>query len=229
VNIMALFFDLDGTLLDHAASQRGGLDALGNFSTEIRALLHDDFLDKWQKSEERHFARYERGELTIEQHRRVRLRECFAPLSLSLDDSELDHLYSVYLEGYRSSWVLYPDAIGLLDQLPGPKALITNGDSELQRAKIERLGLSSAFDGVYISGELGFAKPDSRIFNQACRELEVAPCDVSYIGDSFRNDIEGSARAGLNPIWLNRIRAPRPVTDVSLQEIHSLEELLAAR
>jgi len=182
-------------------------------------------LRTWQECEARHFLRYEQGEVSIEEHRRLRLRECFPEFCLALDDTALDHLYSVYLEGYRSAWSLYPDACDILHRLPGPKALITNGDSKLQRAKIDRLGLANSFEEVYISGELGMAKPDSRIFSKACKDLGLAPDQVSYVGDNFRNDIEGSASAGLRPVWINRERAPRPATAISFKEIHSLEEL----
>jgi putative hydrolase of the HAD superfamily len=225
---MALFFDLDATLLDHSASQLGGLNALGEFSSELRAHLHDGFLRTWQQSESRHFLRYEQGELTIEEHRRVRLRECFPDYCGNCDDAALDKLYELYLEGYRSAWVLYPDAHDILNQLPGPKALITNGDSKLQRAKIERLGLADSFERVYISGEVGIAKPDSRIFSKACEDLKLPPHEVSYVGDNFRNDIEGSAGAGLRPVWINRERAPKPQTSISFHEIYSLKELLSA-
>jgi putative hydrolase of the HAD superfamily len=223
---MALFFDLDGTLLDHSIAQNGGLAALGNFSPDIRNQLRDNFLHTWQESEIRHFTRYERGEISIEEQRRARLKECFADFCASLDDTALDNLYQIYLEGYRSSWSLYPDARDILQKIPGPKALITNGDSKLQRAKIERLGLYDLFQGVYISGEVGVAKPDTRIFNKACSDLGLPAQHVSYIGDNFRNDIEGSAAAGLRPIWINRDKAPRPSTNISFREIHSLQELL---
>lgn len=225
---MNYFFDLDATLLDHEASQRGGLEHLGSFAPGLRAQLHEDFLRVWSDVEAKHFRRFEKGELTIEQHRRERLKECFPDFCSPLSENELDSLYQVYLQGYAASWSLYPEALDVLSNITGPKALITNGDSKLQRAKVERLGLGDFFRGIFISGELGFAKPDPRIFIAACDELKLPPQDVHYVGDNFRNDIEGAASAGLKPVWINRDSVPRPNSDISYREIRSLSELTAA-
>jgi putative hydrolase of the HAD superfamily len=224
---MQHFFDLDETLLDHATSQRGGIDALGNFSPKMRAHLHDQFLQTWQDAETRHFLRYQRNEISMAEQRRERLRECFPDVCGVLADDALDNLYAIYLDGYRASWSLYPESIEVLSQLPGPKALITNGDSKLQRAKVETLGLGSFFQGIYVSGELGFSKPDVRIFIKACEDLGLTPSETRYVGDNFLNDIEGSSAAGLRPVWINRAQAPRPETAISFVEIRSLTELLA--
>ena len=41
-------------------------------------------------------------------------------------------------------------------------AMITNGASATQRAKIERFHLAPYFDHILIEGELGFGKPEPR-------------------------------------------------------------------
>ena len=40
-------------------------------------------------------------------------------------------------------------------------AMITNGNGEVQRAKVDRFDLARHFDQVLIEGELGYGKPDS--------------------------------------------------------------------
>ena len=46
-------------------------------------------------------------------------------------------------------------------------ALITNGGAAGQRRKIERFGLADLFDLILIEGEVGFGKPDPRVFERA--------------------------------------------------------------
>jgi putative hydrolase of the HAD superfamily len=224
---MTFFFDLDGTLLDHEYAQRGGLSALAAYDSGLAPALSDDFLDIWRRAEAKLFPRVERGEFALEEYRRERLRDVFPDACSELSDTKLDQIYEEYLRGYQDSWRLYPDVESVLPKLKGPRALITNGASILQRAKIARLNLNDHFSGIYISGEVGLAKPDTRLFAKACAELGVAPGDVHYVGDSIRNDIEGSASAGITPIWINRERVERPRSEVAFKEILSLKELLS--
>jgi len=225
---MFYFFDLDGTLLDHEYAQRGGLQAVATHDAALAPLIGDRFLETWRVAEARLFPRVEHGLATIEEYRRERLRDCFPRFCESLSDADLDAVYATYLRGYQDNWRLYPEVTNVLSRLDGPKALITNGSSAMQRAKIERLNLAELFSSMYISGEVGVAKPESQIFTKACLDLGLRPADVHYVGDSIRNDIEGSAAAGLNPIWINRERSSRPQSVIRFREIFSLEELLLA-
>jgi putative hydrolase of the HAD superfamily len=90
-------------------------------------------------------------------------------------------------------------------------ALITNGASETQRDTLSTIGLDSAFDVVLVSAELGVRKPDVEIFRRALLELGSEPETTWHIGDSVESDVLGATAAGLQPVWLNRSNAPRPV------------------
>jgi len=80
-------------------------------------------------------------------------------------------------------------------------ALLTNGSQARQRLKIDRLGLASYFEAVLISGELGMAKPELRIFLHAQEQMHCAPDACVMIGDDLTNDIAGAARAGWTTCW----------------------------
>jgi len=106
-------------------------------------------------------------------------------------------------------------------------ALVTNSSVAGQRGKLESVGLSSAFDAVVVSGELGIAKPDPAIFNEALVQLGLTNVDVWHVGDSLSSDVAGALAADIRGVWLNRggrRRGPTdPVPDV---EITSLDELV---
>ena len=59
------------------------------------------------------------------------------------------------------------------------------------------------FDAVVISGEYGIHKPDPRIFEVVCQQLNVKPNRTAMIGDSLDTDILGGNFAGLKTVWLN--------------------------
>ena len=54
------------------------------------------------------------------------------------------------------------------------------------------------------SGDVGFAKPDARIFALACERFDVHPAQAVYVGDRLETDAVGAAGAGLTGVWLDR-------------------------
>ena len=102
----------------------------------------------------------------------------------------------------------FDDVLPALDNLTGMSlAVITNGASDLQRAKLRVAGLERYFPAALISGELGFGKPDGRIFRLALDELGVSAAEAVMVGDSPERDIAGAVDAGLRALWLDRAGA----------------------
>lgn len=81
--------------------------------------------------------------------------------------------------------------------------LITNGRSEVQRAKLHMLGLENEFDEIIISGEFGFGKPSAAPFEEMSRRLGIPASEMYYVGDNPQNDIGPSRQAGYTPVWVN--------------------------
>ncbi len=91
-----------------------------------------------------------------------------------------------------------PELLAALAELGSrvPIGIVTNGGSQTQRAKLAASGLGSVVRQVWISGEVGLAKPDPRLFELACNELGVAPGRTLFVGD-HETDRAGAAAAGL--------------------------------
>ena len=69
--------------------------------------------------------------------------------------------------------------------------LITNGTSNAQWEKIQKLSLEQYFDIVLVSADLPWEKPEPRIFEEACRYLRVSPENCIMVGDKLETDILG--------------------------------------
>lgn len=82
--------------------------------------------------------------------------------------------------------------------------LITNGPSEIQRAKIVQFDLARWFTVIVVSEEFGVAKPDPAIFLHVANELASDPADCVMIGDNPDADIRGAQAAGMRSIWIQR-------------------------
>jgi len=82
-------------------------------------------------------------------------------------------------------------------------ALLTNGTGPAQRRKIERFALADWFERILIEGELGFGKPDPRVFRRALDEMGVEPGDAWMIGDNLEWDVAAPQRMGIFAIWID--------------------------
>lgn len=106
-------------------------------------------------------------------------------------------------------------------------ALLTNGAAAPQRSKVERFRLGELFDAVLIEGELGFGKPDPRVYERALVDLAVEPAGTWMVGDNHEWDVAAPQRLGIFGIWVDRWgTGPRPDWPVSPgRVIHRLAEL----
>ena len=123
---------------------------------------------------------------------------------------------------------LYPGARAVLEALAARSslALVTNGLSAVQRARVERLALGPFFSAVVISGEVDTAKPGSRIFDLAFAALDWPEKETSLmIGDSLSSDIAGGAGYGIATCWYNPQGRAAPLDATVDHEIRSLDQL----
>lgn len=101
---------------------------------------------------------------------------------------------------------LFPETVETLNNLKGfyKLGLITNGAPDLQWKKINGSNIRHYFDCINISGELGFTKPDERIFLAALDSLKTTKSKTVMIGDTLKSDIKGAQNSGIKSIWVNR-------------------------
>jgi putative hydrolase of the HAD superfamily len=109
-------------------------------------------------------------------------------------------------------------------------ALLTNGAPDIQGTKIDGSKLAGFFETIIISGDLGFGKPDARIFQLVLERLSVAAHEAVMIGDSLNRDVAGARDAGLHTIWINRYKRTladtHPIPDLELTNLRDLPALL---
>ena len=93
--------------------------------------------------------------------------------------------------------------------------------------------LSPLFGAVIDSTVFGIAKPDARIFEEALSQLNIAPDQAIYVGDSYAADMVGGKNAGMWTAWLvgdQKKACPDPsMVDVQLSHLHELTDFLDSR
>jgi putative hydrolase of the HAD superfamily len=183
VRPLLALFDLDGTLVDrHAAFKEAVTDLClsHNYGPDIIAWLSIELAQRANASDF------------------LRLRDTFA---IREDPASL---WREYVDRMAATITCRP---GVIEGLPALRnagwtiGIATNGDSDIQRAKLAATGILDLVDGIAVSGDQEIRKPDRRLF-----ELAAARCGQRLggwmIGDNPAADIGGGHQVGLCTIWL---------------------------
>jgi HAD superfamily hydrolase (TIGR01509 family) len=64
--------------------------------------------------------------------------------------------------------------------------------------------LDDAVDATFYSCDLGYAKPDSRAFDEVARRLDVKARHIVHIGDACDTDVRGAIAAGWQALLIDR-------------------------
>ncbi|MGF1691936.1 HAD family hydrolase [Photobacterium kagoshimensis] len=83
-------------------------------------------------------------------------------------------------------------------------AIITDGNSSIQRQKIQALGIAPYFDFILCSSELGkgISKPMALPYEKVLNFFGVSPQDSVYIGDNQSKDFIYPNQVGMHSIHL---------------------------
>ncbi|PQP84435.1 HAD family hydrolase [Paenibacillus sp. PCH8] len=216
-NAKTIFFDVDDTLYDHLQPLRGALqDVLGLPDDFAYAEAYHRFryYSDWLSAQEDLSAVPEPD--AVERMRRRRFELTMEEFKIPLQPGQADELQARYLSR-QFEIVPFEGAYALIRRLQAEGhtvGLITNGEGEHQRRKLEALDVLSLVDEqlIFISGMTGYAKPDRRLFEHVSKKSGTNAHASYYIGDSWRNDVVGAVDAGWTVIWFNH-RDAEPETD----------------
>lgn len=95
-----------------------------------------------------------------------------------------------------------PGSVKILAELRGKGHrlhALTNWSAETFPIARRRFAFLDWFEDIVVSGEVGLAKPDPRIFALAIRRCGLDPARTVFIDDSLRN-VEAGAAAGLHAV-----------------------------
>jgi putative hydrolase of the HAD superfamily len=209
MNPRALLLDLDDTILDDSSLvHESWLEACTAHADRLVSVDTGVVVDAIRKTSKWFWGdpdRHRTGRLQLEAARREVVRLALA--DLGIDDTELaccigdgySHRRDIGMEAL-------PDAIDTVRWLrdSGRRlALLTNGAGDAQRKKITRFELGGLFDAILVEGELGFGKPDARVYHRALSALDVKPSDAWMVGDNLEWDVAAPQALGMTGVWID--------------------------
>ena len=79
------------------------------------------------------------------------------------------------------------------------RGIITAGLEVKQAEKLIRLDLYKYFtpSAIFISDQIGISKPNPKLYQRACSELNIAPAEAMYVGDNPLSDIDPPNKIGM--------------------------------
>ncbi|CUW33336.1 HAD family hydrolase [Streptomyces reticuli] len=200
-------FDLDGTLADRQSALNDavtGLCQTHGLSPDAEQWLRTELADRANATD---FAR---------------LQEAFG---LEVPAAQL---WQEYVSLMASAVTCRPKVLEGLTRLRADAwtiGIVTNGASDIQRAKITAAGLADLVDGIAVSGDLEIRKPDRRLFDLAATRCGTNLGAGGWMtGDNPAGDIGGGREAGLRTIWLRR----RPWPDDFPPADHTVDDVTDA-
>lgn len=230
-----LFFDLLGTLLDEASDYEA-LDAAmeaacvrfglpdeagalsGDFSLALMEILRASDSDEAEAEEPAEFVPFEDA-----------AKDIFAAVlevrGVDASKRDIEWFWTTYTDVQKRVFRTYPDALPALERARAAGHdlwAVTDADPYMVNDILPLTGVDRLLSGTVTAAEVGFSKPNPRLFQEGLARAGVKPLQAVFVGDSFERDILGAQAAGIPGILLDRHRA-RTVREVPV--ISSLTDL----
>lgn len=193
-----LLIDIDGTLLDTHEVERVALLTVLN---EHGINMTDEMLKQYSKINESLWIDFEKG-LISKSDLRIKRFEIFLSDRFNIDAKSCAKRY---FELYSTTVIPFENVTQTLKLLTKKYRLhiVSNGSTDVQYYKLNKLSITSLFDNIFLSEEIGFAKPDVRFFKHVQNKLQQDKLDkIMIIGDSFTADIKSAKEFGYTTAWV---------------------------
>jgi putative hydrolase of the HAD superfamily len=209
LRVEAVLLDLDDTLIDTRAAFRAAIEyLLDRWIPGLDAATREAAVLRWAVDPKGHFRAYTRGELDQFTMRRLRAEDLHATFGGPvLTPEQLQSWVEDFHRELNAAWRVTaeaPEAVDGLLALGLRIGAVTNARRDEQQAKLDELGLAARVPILACIDDLGFGKPDPRVYHLACERLGVPPARTAYVGDELDIDARAATEAGLVGVWLDR-------------------------
>ncbi len=187
--IKVVFFDINDTLLNHSKAQEKAINKMSNL---LPKQNKSEFTKNWKKIAKKYWDFFEKGKMTFEDQQLQRITLVWNYFKIKLTPKQIDQYANNYTTYYEQALCLNPILEIFLELLRAsniPIGIISNGYGPLQRSRLKAAGIEPYLTNhlVFISGEVGVAKPDEKIFILAEKAIETYPSDIVFFGDDPKN------------------------------------------
>jgi 2-haloacid dehalogenase len=219
-----ILWDLDQTLLNFEKAEeyaiRQSFEAYGKRIDKDTVALYSAINDSYWK-------RLEKGEVTQQEVLYGRFRTLFEQLSIG--DIRAEQFADVYRDKLSDVYFYMEDSYSLCQELKKNyrQYIVTNGVAKTQRKRIELAGFDKLMDGVFISEEIGYPKPEKAFFDRCFAAIpDFTKERTIIVGDSLSSDMAGGKRAGIACCWYHPEKREQNTGQEVDYEISSLRDVI---
>ena len=196
-------FDLDQTLLDFHASEEKALGIVLNMNG---LPFSDEIYQAFKTYNKALWLELEKGTISRTELFTKRFQDIFA--RCGGDPSKLDPLEvnDDFIRTMSVNGVLMDGALEFAEKvrngIPGARIYIaSNGATVNAKGRIASTGLDRYIDGLFVSEEMGVAKPAAAFFDICLRQIGEPRESCIMVGDSLTSDMLGAKNASLKSVW----------------------------
>lgn len=193
-----ILFDADGTLFDFLRCEDIAIRAtFADFQieptdalVESYSAINDSLWKMLERGEiEKSVLLYHRFELFCDKHGFIRDAKAMAKKYMNELSEQV-----FFLDGAKELCASLSGKVRMY--------IVTNGVEFIQKNRYKKSGLEKYFDGMFISGEIGYEKPSAKYFDAVSEKIpDFSKENTLIVGDSLTSDIRGGINYGLDTCW----------------------------
>ena len=195
-----ILFDADGTLFDFLRCEDSAIRATfadfdiepSNTLVETYSRINDNLWKMLERGEiEKSVLLYRRFELFCEECGFVRDAKAMAKKYMNELSEQV-----FFIDGAKELCASLSGKVRMY--------IVTNGVDFIQKNRYKKSGLEEYFDGMFISGEIGYEKPSVKYFDVVSEKIpNFSKEGTLIVGDSLTSDIRGGINYSLDTCWYN--------------------------
>ncbi len=200
-----LFIDFDDTLWDFKRNAYVALKVCYEQLDIARYYpSYPPFYQAYEETNAMLWGKYHHALITRDELMEQRFKMPLAQIGVT-DSKLVEELNQSYLATLMQQTILLPHAIETLAYLHAkyPLYIISNGFKEVQDTKMRRSGVMPYIQKVFLSDNIGYTKPNPKIFEYVLQATGAKANQSIMIGDNYDADIVGAMNSGIDQIYFN--------------------------
>ena len=196
-------FDLDQTLLDFHATE---YKALGIVLTANGLSFSDEIYQAFKAYNKSLWLELEKGSISRTALFTMRFTDIIERSGGNPEDLDPLRVNDDFIRTMSVNGILMDGALEFVKKARSGIAdsriyIVTNGATVNARGRIASTGLDRYVDGLFVSEDMGVAKPSREYFDICLEKIGEPGESCIVIGDSLTSDMLGAKNACLDSVW----------------------------
>lgn len=221
----AIFLDIDDTVFNFKKCSESALKE--TFST-LNLEYNKNVFESFSAIDQRLWKQQKEELLTVAEVLDIRFAELSETLGLNYDSNlAKEHFGKLLGEQY----IMEPGIEEVLKELSADYKIYaaSNGVLTMQDNRLRLSELKKYFTDLYVSDDIGYAKPNIKFFTESMDRAKLRPSEILMVGDSLVSDIAGAREADIDSVWYNPYgleNLSKINADYEIKDLHELDDIL---